>query len=74
MPTKGLVIQNANFKPCLSDLRSLILICIIQIEHTLMFYPLDILLLFADHDENFRKKILHMLIEISFDNIYKSNI
>ena len=74
MPTKGLVLENANCKPCLSDLRSLILIWIIQMEHTLMFNLLGILLLVADHDGNFRKKILHMVIEISFDNIYKSNI
>ena len=57
MPTKGLVLENANFKPCLSDLRSLILIWIIQMEHTLMFNLLGILLLVADHDGNFQKKI-----------------
>ena len=37
MATKGFVIQNVNFKACLSDLRSLVRIWITQTEHTLMF-------------------------------------
>ena len=74
MATKGFVIQNVNFKPCLSDLRSLVRIWITQTEHTLMFSLWVFFCLLQIMTEIFQKKILHRVIEISFDNVYKSSI